>query len=51
MLRAVHKSWFSHDFTVFDHTGQPVAQADLSSWRERTKLEIGGTHYEASTQR
>jgi hypothetical protein len=51
MLRAVHKSWFSHDFTVFDHTGQPVAQADLSSWRERTKLDIGGTHYDASAQK
>jgi hypothetical protein len=51
MLRAVPKGWFSYDFTVLDHAGQPVAQADLSNWRERTKLEIGGTHYEASTQR
>jgi hypothetical protein len=51
MLRAVFKHWFSHDITVFDHTGQPLAQADLSNWRERTKLEIGGAHYEASTQR
>jgi len=51
MLRAVHKGRFNHDFTVVDHTGQPLAQADLSNWCERKKVEIGRTHYEASTQR
>ena len=47
MLRAVPDGWFSYDFTVFDRSGTPVARADLSSWRETVKLEVGGTRYEA----
>ena len=45
MLRAVRKSWFSHNFEVFDRTGTRVATANLANWRENAKLEVGGRRY------
>jgi len=47
MLRAVPNGWFSYDFTLFDRTGRPVARVDLANWREKAKLEVSGTPYEA----
>lgn len=47
MLRVVPDGWFSYDFTVFDRSGTPIAQADLANWRETAKLKVRGTHYEA----
>src|SRR5687767_12024588 len=43
-LRAVIKA---NSFTLFDGTGQPVAEADLSKWRQRTTLEVGTNTYNA----
>lgn len=50
MLHAVPRGWFSYNFIVFDRSGTPVAQADLSSWRETAKPEVGGTRYEAHSK-
>jgi hypothetical protein len=43
-FRAVIKA---NSFTLFDRTGQPVAEADLSKWRQRTTLEVGANTYNA----
>ena len=53
MIRAVPNSWFSNSFTIFDRDGTPVGRVDLSKrpWCESTKLEVGGTRYEARGKR
>lgn len=45
MLSAQPKKWYSWDFTLRDADGQPVADLDLSSWRERGKVALGGAEY------
>ncbi len=47
LLRAIPKSWFSYDFAVSDARGTLVGGADLSNWRERAELDIGGRRYQA----
>lgn len=44
MLKAVPKSWFSWDFTIFDEM-TPVAKIDLAWAREAGELNIGDTTY------
>jgi hypothetical protein len=48
-LGALLGRWFFPNFTVFGGGETPVARADLSKWlwHGTTKLEIGGTRYEA----
>jgi hypothetical protein len=46
-LRALIKA---NSFTLFDGTGQAVAEADLSKWRQRTTLEVGANTYNAYTR-
>lgn len=47
LLRAVPKGWFSYDFAVSDAAGTPAGYADLSNWRERAELDVGGRRYQA----
>lgn len=47
LLRATPRNWFSYDFAVSDATGTTVGDADLSNWREKAELDIGGRRYEA----
>lgn len=44
MLNAIPKAWFSWDFTVLEES-QPVADIDVSWWREKGLLTIQGTDY------
>ncbi len=44
-LRILPKSWFSWDFTVADGP-RPIADIDMSVWRERAQLTIDGRPYE-----
>jgi hypothetical protein len=41
MLKAIPKGWFTPDFTVLQD-GTPVADIDLSLWREAADLQIQG---------
>jgi hypothetical protein len=45
MLSAQPRKWYSWDFTLNDAEGRHVADLDLSSWRERGKVVLGGTEY------
>jgi hypothetical protein len=45
MLSAHPKKWYSWDFILNDAEGRHVADALLSSWRERGKVVLGGTEY------
>lgn len=45
MLSAQPKKWYSWDFTLNDADGRHVADLDLSSWRDRGKVALGGTEY------
>jgi hypothetical protein len=45
MLSAQPRKWYSWDFTLNDAEGRHVADVDLSSWRERGKVVLGGTEY------
>jgi len=45
MLSAQPRKWYSWDFTVQDAEGRHVADVDLSAWRERGKVMLGGTEY------
>jgi hypothetical protein len=44
MLTAVPKQWFSWDFTVTEGS-QPVANIDISWWREKGLLTVQGADY------
>ena len=44
MLKATPKSWFSWNFTVMGGA-QPVADIDVSWWREKGLLTVQGTTY------
>jgi len=44
MLKAIPKRWFSWNFTVMEGS-QPVADIDVSWWREKGLLTIQGTTY------
>ena len=44
MLTAIPKSWFSWDFTVRQGS-EPVADIDVSWWREKGVLTVAGTRY------
>ncbi len=46
MLRAIPKGWFSWDFTVVDEESGPVAEIDVSTWREKGLLTVDGVGYE-----
>jgi hypothetical protein len=45
MLSAQPRKWYSWDFTLQDADGRHVADLDLSSWRDRGKVALGGTDY------
>jgi len=45
MLEAVPNNFFSWDFTVMDGP-RPVAEIDVSRWREKGQLTVEGTPYE-----
>ena len=45
MLSAQPKKWYSWDFTLLDAEGRHVADAFLSSWRERGKVVLGASEY------
>jgi hypothetical protein len=45
MLSAQPKKWYSWDFILHDAEGRHVADIDVSSWRERGKVVLGGTEY------
>ena len=47
LLRTIPRNWFSYNFAVSDAIGTPVGGADLSNWRERAELDIGGRRYQA----
>lgn len=44
MLKAIPKAWYSWDFTILDGS-QPVADIDMSLWREKGVLMILDTAY------
>ena len=44
MLKAIPKRWFSWDFTVMEGS-QPVADIDVSWWREKGLLTVHGIDY------
>ena len=44
MLRAIPKGWFSWDFTVMEGS-RPVADIDISWWREKGVLTVEGKSY------
>jgi hypothetical protein len=44
MLKAVPKTWFSWDFTIFEGD-RPVADIDISWWRERGRLVVRDESY------
>ena len=45
MLSARPKTWFSWHYTLHGPEGRRLADVDLSSWRERGKVVLGGTEY------
>jgi len=45
MLSAQPRKWYSWDFTLNDAEGRHLADLDLSSWRERGRVVLGGTEY------
>lgn len=49
MLKAIPKHWLSWDFTVTDHD-RPIAQIDVSWWREKGELTVNGKIYEVYRQ-
>lgn len=49
MLQLEPKHWYSWDFTL-SAAGSPVAQLDISSWRERGELTVQGARYKVSKQ-
>jgi hypothetical protein len=49
MLRAIPKRWFSWDFTVIEGS-RPVADIDLSWWREKGVLTVDGVTYSVSRE-
>jgi hypothetical protein len=50
MLTAAPKQWFSWDFTVTEGS-QPVANIDISWWRERGLLTVQGADYRVYRER
>jgi hypothetical protein len=44
MLELVPLGWFSWDFSVLQNSS-PIAEIDISSWREKGVLAIGGASY------
>lgn len=42
--------WSSWDFTLGDSVGQPWGHVDLSSWRERGSVTVGGQAYTVARQ-
>jgi hypothetical protein len=44
MLELVPLGWFSWDFSVLQD-GSPIAEIDISSWREKGVLAVGGSSY------
>jgi hypothetical protein len=49
MLQLEPKRWYSWAFTV-SGAGRPVAELDISAWRERGGLTIQGAHYTVTRQ-
>jgi hypothetical protein len=47
MLKATPQGWFSYDFTVYDRTGNPVAEVDMANWRESAEIGVGQKRYRA----
>jgi hypothetical protein len=45
MLKAIPNSWFSWDFTVTAND-QPIANIDISWWREKGELTVQGKAYQ-----
>ncbi len=43
-LELVPMGWFSWDFNVLQN-GSPIAEIDISSWREKGVLVVGGSSY------
>ena len=50
MLKLVPKRWFSWDFRLEDPVGMPWGELDLSYWRERGSVAVGGEQYSVSRQ-
>ena len=50
MLKAIPKRWFSWDFNVTEGS-KPVAEIDLSWWREKGVLTIDGVSYTVYRER
>ena len=44
MLQIEPMRWFSWDFTV-ERDGRPIAELDISGWRERGELIVDGVTY------
>ncbi len=44
MFELVPLGWFSWDFSVLQN-GSPIAEIDISSWREKGVLAVGGSSY------
>jgi hypothetical protein len=44
LLELVPRGWFSWDFNVLQN-GAPIAEIDISSWREKGVLVVGGSTY------
>jgi len=51
MLEAIPKTWFSWDFDIVDPGGQPVANLDMSAWREKATFAVGDTTYRIHRER
>jgi hypothetical protein len=47
MLHIEPMRWFSWDFTV-ERDGRPIAEIDISWWRERGELIVEGVRYEVT---
>lgn len=45
MLELVPKSWASWNFTVLQD-GSPMAEIDISRWREKGRLAVDGSNYQ-----
>src|SRR5215813_15559160 len=45
MLKMIPKSWFSWDFIVTDGVS-PIAEIDVSWWREKGELKVHGSTYD-----
>jgi hypothetical protein len=44
MLTAIPHHWFSWDFSLLDK-GEPLAEIDMSSWREKGSLRVSDSSY------